>query len=126
MSFNRFLNHTCSIYHIQKKDSQLCYGLSNNNEFTYNYEPNTENAKCHFEIKDVEATLTQGEPINALSRTNKLTLPLDTDIKINDKVIDTTLNNPTCGMEFTVSFIYKVQEHHIVALLYRLNIQEAY
>lgn len=39
MAFDDFLNHRCSIYHVKKAASDLGFGITDDNDFSYQANP---------------------------------------------------------------------------------------
>lgn len=119
MSLENFFDHACDIYHLQSADSSPGFGLPASPSFSYPDAPDEEQVMCHFAVKSATVTVTQTEPANLLEAKIKLTLPLNTDIRLNDKVVWRET-----GMEYTAEFPRNVRNHHRFVYLKRVNAQE--
>ena len=66
MAFDDFLNHRCSIYHAEKAASDLGFGITDDNDFSYQANPDkiNEDVRCHFHIKSGMYQITQQESSN--------------------------------------------------------------
>lgn len=122
MAFDSMLNHKCDIYHIVKTDTSPGYGLPSSPAFSYSDLPDEAKVCCHFHVKSgttVGLRVKQGEPYANLSGMTKLSLPLGTDVRINDKIvhIDT-------GIEYTAESPVPIRNHHVVVMLRRTDEQE--
>lgn len=119
MSFSDFLDHTCSIYHLQRgEDKDLGYGLRGEPSFDYPSEPDILNVACHF--NSTSSNMTQKEPNNDLDLRTKLNLPVGTDLRLLDKVVWREK-----GLEFTViSKPRTVHGHHVYAYVERGRVQK--
>lgn len=113
--FEDFFNHKCNIYHIVTEKEQMGYGFTESDTaFKYSDVPDIVDLRCHFHNKSNSVSLTQKEPDNDLMITRKLSLPIDTGIRTNDKVIDCDT-----GIEYTVTLPSKIKGHHITVVLTR-------
>ena len=108
MSLEKLLNHHCDIYHIQRKDVSIGYGLATSPSFYYAEKPDSSNQICHFGVESQNISVTQTEPVNMMNAKIKLTLPIGTDIRINDKIIDCDT-----GLEYTAEQPINIRNHHI-------------
>ncbi|MBE6845038.1 MAG: DUF3599 family protein [Ruminococcus sp.] len=120
MAFEELLNHKCNIYHLRKTEKSVGYGLKPSLNFSYPEEPDEKDVTCHFGIESFEASVKQEQPQNVLREKIKLMLPFDTDIQINDKVIDCDSK-----FEYTAEKPVKVRNHHIYVYIKRTKEQEA-
>lgn len=119
--FADFFNHTCDIYHITPSTVAIGFGFDvDDTTYRYSAVPDIQGHPCHFHTKTDSMALSQTEPENKLSRVRKLTLPIGTDIRINDKVVECAT-----GDEYTAEKPINVQNHHISVLLTRTTPQEA-
>lgn len=117
--FEDFFNHKCNIYHIVTEKEQIGYGFDESNtKFKYSDNPDIKNQRCHFHNKSNSVSLTQKDPDNNLMITRKLSLPIDTDIRINDKVIDCDT-----GLEYTATLPSNIKGHHKTVVLTRTTRQ---
>ena len=89
MALEDFFDHTCTLFHARKGSSGLGYGVSDQNCFSYPYEAEEKDKDipCHFSVKTGTYQVVQREPDNAYGARLKLSLPVGTDIRVNDKVI---------------------------------------
>lgn len=120
MSLEALLNHTCDIYHIKKGGKSPGYGLAASPSFDYPEEPDIKGQTCHFSVKTHNATITQTAPANLLESKIKLTLPIGTDVRLNDKIVECAT-----GLEYTAEQPVNVRDHHIFVYIKRNKGQEA-
>ena len=119
MSIENFFDHKCNIYHIASEDKSPGYGLKVSPAFRYPEEPDEANVSCHFAVKSFSSSTVQTQPANKLQARIKLTLPIGTDIRRNDKIVE-----KTTGLEFTAEQPRNVRNHHIFVFIKRLDEQE--
>ena len=107
MSIEAFFDHTCDIYHLSKEQASPGFKLPASPSFAYPEEPSEAAIPCHFAVKSASVTTTQEDPANMMDARIKLTLPVGTDIRINDKIVwrDT-------GLEYTAELPRNVRNHH--------------
>lgn len=115
-----FFNHKCDIYHIEQGEQSPGYSLPNSASFTYPDEPQIIDQACHFCTKSQSVTITQQEPMAIMDARIKLVLPLGTDIRLNDKII-----NKDTKLEYTAEQPVKVQNHHLYVYVKRVERQKA-
>lgn len=120
MGLLELLNHTCDIYHIQTTKTSPGYNLPAAVSFSYNKHADIVSQICHFGIKGSNATIVQLEPQANYEAKIKLTLPIGTDVRLNDKIIDCSN-----GYEYTAEIPRNIRNHHITVLLHRTKQQEA-
>lgn len=108
MAFEDFFNHTCDIYHIKKGGKSPGYGLASSPSFEYPAEPDIKKQKCHFGVKSASVTITQTAPANLMDAKIKLMLPIGTDVRLNDKIV-----NCDTRMEYTAEQPVDVHGHHL-------------
>jgi len=124
MAFAAFLNHTCDVYHILREDKSPGYGLPASRSFEYAEIPDLTGVRCHFCTKSGTRNIVQNAPQTApnadYQASIKLVLPLGTDIRLNDKIIDSTT-----GYEYTAGIPIQIQQHHIFVMVRRTSPQEA-
>ncbi|MGN0621140.1 MAG: DUF3599 family protein [Porcipelethomonas sp.] len=120
MSFEKMLDHKCEIYHLKKSDMSPGYGLPPAESFEYGETPDVENVSCHFGIGSLSSSVEQQRPQNNLDERIKLTLPADTDIRINDRIV-----NCENGMEYTAELPRNIRGHHIFVYIHRISQQRA-
>ncbi|MDO4301646.1 MAG: DUF3599 family protein [Clostridia bacterium] len=112
MALSDFFNHTCNIHHIQTKEVDKGYDIKDK-EYFYDKTPDIENIPCHFYIKTLEQ-LVHNEPQPTVTGRMKLALPIDTDIRSNDRVV----NNIT-GLCYIAEVVHNIRNHHIMVYLFR-------
>lgn len=111
MAWEDFFNHKCNIYHAVEGKADLGYGLSDDHKFSYPDEADISDVPCHFHVSVAggAATVTQTEPLNEFYARLKLSLPINTDIRINDKIVSLET-----GFSYIAELPRKVQNHHII------------
>ena len=119
MSFSGLLNHNCDIYHIVRTDTSPGYNLPSSPAFSYADEPDAAGVPCHFNVRGGNLTVTQNSPQASVSASIKLVLPIETDVRINDKIIDCDT-----GAEYTAEIPRKIRNHHQYVMLRRTSSQE--
>ena len=120
MSLESLLNHTCDIYHIEEGDASPGFGLEASPSFSYPQQPDISGQPCHFGVKTQSVTVTQTAPANLLDVKTKLTLPIGTDVRLNDKIVDCATK-----LEYTAEQPVNVRNHHIFVHLKRTGEQQA-
>jgi hypothetical protein len=111
MAIDNFFNHKCTIFHIAESEKELGYGISNEHDFTYpdNAEENDTDIPCHFHVGTGTWQVSQETPFNQYLARVKLSLPLGTDIRVNDKVV-----SGETGYAYIAELPRKIQNHHII------------
>ena len=123
MAWEDFFNHTCTIYHVQKESCNMGYGVSTDEKFSYPSKPEEKDMDipCHFHVKSGQSQIVQEEPLNRYSARLKLSLPVDTDIRVNDKVV-----SGVTGYAYIAEMPRKIRDHHIIVYVHRKgSVQEA-
>lgn len=120
MSFDSLLNHFCDIYHIEEGQTSPGYNLPSSPSFSYPTEPDIRKQPCHFGVKSQNVTITQTAPANLMDAKIKLTLPIGTDVRINDKIVDCTTK-----LEYTAEQPVNIRNHHIFVYIKRKESQKA-
>lgn len=120
MSLGELLDHTCEVYHIKRTDSSPGYGLPSSPSFSYGSTPDLAGVPCHFGVKAGTITVVQKEPQAVYEAKIKLTLPIGTDIRLNDKIV-----HCETGYEYTADIPRDVRDHHMVVYLQRKSKQAA-
>lgn len=118
MSLESFFDHTCDIYHVESEEKSPGFGLPSSPVFSYSSEPDEAAIPCHFGVRSMSVTITQTEPANMMDAKIKLTLPIGTDIRMNDKIVW-----PETGMEYTAEFPRNVRNHHLFVYIKRTDAQ---
>lgn len=119
MSFETMLNHKCDVYHMQRDDMSPGYGLPSSPSFSYPDTPDIADLQCHFSVKTGTRVVVQNEPQADYQAQIKLVVPLGTDIRLNDKVVD-----KSSGYEYTTDIPVQVRAHHLFVMLSRKSAQE--
>lgn len=116
MAFEDMLDHTCTIYHLSKDTENLGYGVEDEHKYSYpKYaEEKDTDIPCHFGVKSGENKVSQTEPVNQYSARLKLTLPLGTDIRVNDKVV-----SGETGYTYIAELPRTIRGHHIIVYVHR-------
>ena len=114
MSLENLLNHTCDIYHIIETATSPGYGLPGSPSFSYPDEPDVKGVACHFGVHNTSINVNQTEPINLMDGKIKLTLPIGTDIRLNDRVV-----NCDTGFEYTAEQPLSIRGHHLTVIIQR-------
>lgn len=114
--FEDFLNHTCNIYHLEKESVTVGYGIMAEGMKCAAEKPDEKNVCCHFNIRENnQIRIEQKEPYSSIAGDLKLTLPIGTDIRMNDIVED--CRN---GLKYRAGIPKEVHGgHHIVVTLSR-------
>ncbi len=120
MSFEAMLNHKCDIYHIKKSLSSPGYNLPGSPSFSYPDDPDIIDQPCHFCVKSGTRVIVQNEPQADYQAQIKLVLPIGTDIRLNDKIVD-----KASGYEYTADIPVRVQNHHLFVMVRRRPPEEA-
>jgi len=102
-----------------RQDKSPGYNLPPSPSFSYPETPDIVAAPCHFGVKHGKLTVAQSEPQANLEADVKLVLPIETDVRINDKIVD-----GDTGYEYTAGLPRKIRDHHIFVLLHRTGQQE--
>lgn len=119
MSLEALLDHQCDIYHITSTSQSPGYGLPASSVFSYPDEPDLSSVPCHFGIHSRSVTLDQKEPMQIMDSRIKLTLPIGTDVRINDKIIDCDT-----GYEYTAEEPHNIRDHHIFVYIRKETAQQ--
>ena len=112
MAFEDLLDHKCDIYHMISDNKSLGYGI-NANAFKYPDSTELVEIPCHFNV-ETDGSITQTEDANEYTYTGKLQLPIGTDIRINDKVV-----NKDNGLTYYAEIPKNIRGHHIVVTIQR-------
>lgn len=116
MAWEDFFNHKCTLYHTIEGTQNLGYGIKNEHSFSYPEEAEEKDTDipCHFHVKTGTVQISQGEPLNEYYARVKLSLPIGTDIRINDRVV-----SRETGFSYTAELPRMVQNHHIIVYINR-------
>lgn len=116
MSLEALLNHTCDIYHAIESEETPGYGLPSSPIFSYPEEPDISGVECHFGVRSATVTVTQTAPANLMDAKIKLTLPLGTDVRLNDKIVDCAT-----GHEYTAEQPINIRNHHLFVYIKKVG-----
>lgn len=119
MSIESFFDHRCDIYHLIEDSKSIGYALPASPAFSYHETPDEANVSCHFGVKSFSYTIQQNQPANEYDAKIKLTLPIGTDIRRNDKVVELST-----GLEYTAEQPRNVRGHHLFVFLKRTDAQK--
>jgi Domain of unknown function (DUF3599). len=116
MALEDFFDHTCTLYHAKKGSSSLGYGITDDNHFSYPDMPaeKDQGIPCHFSVKSGTYQVAQEEPQNKYAARLKLSLPIGTDIRENDKVV-----SGVTGYAYVAEIPRNVRGHHIIVYVHR-------
>ena len=120
MAFLDLLDHKCDIYHLSKTKKSPGFGLQPSEVSEYPKKPDEKGVICHFGVESLETNVTQKNPQNVLQEKIKLTLPVGTNVRINDKIVDCE-----SGFEYTAERPKTIRNHHIFVYIKRTKEQEA-
>lgn len=116
MSLENLLNHTCDIYHIVGGEKSPGYNLPASPSFSYPEEPDISGQACHFGVRSASITIAQTAPVNLMDARIKLTLPIGTDVRLNDKIVDCET-----GQEYTAERPINVRNHHLFVYIKKID-----
>ncbi len=119
MSIESLFDHRCDIYHLTSEEKSPGYQLPASPVFSYPKEPDEANVPCHFGVRSFNPTIQQTQPANEYEAKIKLTLPIGTDIRRNDKIVE-----PTTGLEYTAEQPRNVRNHHLYVHIQRIDAQK--
>ena len=108
-NFEKLLNHKCDITHCVTGDSNVGYGLKSKNT-TYPEKSDLTDIRCHFHSESLNVN--QGEPHQDLVSRRKVDFPIDTDVRLNDKVVFD-------GLTYYAEVPNNVRDHHITVYVQR-------
>ncbi len=126
MAIEDLFDHKCDIYHCLESNDSPGYGLPGSPKFSYPDTPDLVDVPCHFAVSNAYINISQGEPKNHYTGQIKLTLPKGTDIRLNDKIVDKTIDAATGevkGYEYTAEIPRDIRGHHIAVYLHRTDVQ---
>lgn len=116
-----FLTDRCDIYHLRTDGAEPGYGLPAQPGTAYPDEPDEADVPCHFNRGELWEGLYGSDPRRVYPGAAKLQLPLGTDVRVNDRIVDRAN-----GLEYTASVPRIVgRNHHIAVKISRLPMQEA-
>lgn len=119
MSIESFFDHRCDIYHLKENAANIGYNLPSSPAFEYPEEADEASVPCHFAVKSFSYTIQQTQPANEYDAKIKLTLPIGTDIRRNDKIVELST-----GLEYTAEQPRNVRGHHLFVFVKRTDAQK--
>lgn len=120
MSLLNLLDNKCDIYHLNNKSVNVGYSLPEHQTFNYDDVANEKSIKCHFS-KDSNYNTIKGEPFNSIKISIELILPINTDIRLNDKIVDLETNE-----KYTAGVPKKIRNSHVVVKIRQINNRTSY
>lgn len=112
MAFEDLLDHRCDIYHIQKTDRPMGYGITAPS-FVYPETPDLTDIPCHFNVSD-SGSMQQTGDVNEYIAVGKLQLPVETEVYVNDKIVDLR-----SGLHYRAEIPKNIRNHHIIVNIQR-------
>ena len=122
MAISDFFDHKCTIFHLMKSQTDRGYGIVDSNIYKYPEKPNGRDIDipCHFHVKTGLDSIVQTDPLNLYHARVKISLPVSTDIRLNDKIISED------GYEYIAELPRKIRNHHIIVYANRqTSVKEA-
>lgn len=113
-----FFDHKCNIFHIVKDTASPGYNLPGSPTFQYGTTPDITEQVCHFGVRSANMSTTQQQPQNDLNARLKLSLPIGTDIRLNDRIVDCENN-----LAYTAEVPRNIRNHHLVVYIKRTGEQ---
>lgn len=114
MGFIDFLDHKCDIYHVVADNEQIGYGIKAAATYGYPASPDVKGVACHFHVRSESLSVIQEDPQTSVNGSIKLSLPLETDIRINDMII-----SRESGLKYRAGLPRNIRGHHISVTLKR-------
>lgn len=111
MSYTSLLDDLCDIYHLKVKENGGGFGLPDEEKEYHSDVPDLENIPCHFNATNI-MNMQQGSPQNDYPLEKKLNLPIGTDIKSVDMVV-----NKANGVAYIAGIPDSIRNHHITVML---------
>lgn len=111
-------DHRCDVYHVQKRQESPGYDLPAATAYSYGDTPDIAELPCRFGVKSASVTVIQQDPQNNLDSRIKLTYPIGTDIRINDKIVDCDT-----GLVYTAEHPRNIRGHHHFVYITRVDAQ---
>ncbi len=116
MAIEDFFDHKCDIYHLTGTAQKRGYGLPDSQVYQYPEHPDISGHPCHFGVKGGNTTIVQLEPQRNMDARRKLTLPIGTDVRVNDKIVDCGT-----GYEYEAEVPGNIRGHHIAVMVNRVH-----
>lgn len=111
MAIEDFFDHKCDLYHALEGSDTPGYGLPTSPSFDYPKQPDLSDVACHFNqggSGGTVNTLVQKLPEHSYEDRIKLTFPIGTDVRVNDKVLDKRTN-----LFYIAEIPRNIRNHHI-------------
>ena len=110
------LDHTCDIYHPLTETVTRGYGLPDSTQTGLSYPSKADISaqKCHFGVKTGTIQVVTQEPQKDLDARLKLTLPIGTDIRKNDKIV-----SGVTGFVYIAEIPRNIRGNHISVMVIR-------
>lgn len=111
MAIEDFFDHRCDLYHLIGSEDSPGFGLPDSPVHSYPDTPDEADVKCHFAqggSGGTQNTLVQELPEHRYEERIKLTLPIGTDVRVNDKVLDKRTN-----LFYIAELPRNIRNHHI-------------
>ena len=120
MGIGLFFRHTCNVFSSISTPIPPSYGLKiSDTSISYNDSPEMNNCPCFFGSSNTAPKITFSEPINTYDGHDEVSLPVGTNIKKGDKIVDLRNN-----IEYTAGFPEDIRGKYISVPLYRKAEQE--
>lgn len=115
MSFTDLLDDKCDIYHLKTKTELGSFGMPGKETKYYSTAPDQVNIPCHFNKSDL-INMRQEEPQNNYPFERKLNLPINTNVKSMDKIV-----NKMDGIKYYTGIPDNIRNHHISVSLRKVD-----
>lgn len=114
MAIKDFFDHKCDLYHMVRNEKSPGFSLPASPSFSYGPVPDLTEIPCHFGGKAATISIVQSKPNANYEARIKLSLPVGTDIRLHDKVVDRGTK-----YEYTAEIPRNIRGHHIAVYLKR-------
>lgn len=85
MSLDSLLVHKCDIFHITTTSQGTSFGVPQKAKYGYPTEADLKDVPCY--VKEINQTISQGQPNNSIIQVIRITFSINTDIRLNDKIL---------------------------------------
>lgn len=116
MAIEDFFDHRCNIFHMAGMSKKRGYGLPDAVDFQYPKSPDISELPCHFCVKSGTLAVVQQEPQKDMNARLKLALPIGTDIRVNDRIVDCST-----GYAYEAEVPRNIRGHHIAVWVNRIH-----
>lgn len=108
MSYADLLTDRCDVYHMQKEETNGAYGVPGETDYIYPPVPDSSNVPCLFvQGRTIDSSkIIKNEPGISLLESFKVHFFIETDVRLNDKVIFD-------GVVYRLEIPRKIRDHHI-------------